>query len=529
MSAPMKVALYLRVSSEKQAEKDLSIPSQRKALQKYALDKGWEIVQEFVDEAQSARSAKRQDFQNMIALAKKKPPPFNVILVWKLSRFARSREDSIIYKALLRKNGVQLISINEQIDDSPAGKMLEGIIEVMDEFYSTNLAHDTVRGMKENAERGFFNGGYIPYGYELDLVKINGRTKRKWKINEEEAPVVRRMFELCHKGMGAKEIVKKFASEGIKNRKGKDWGKPNVYYILKNENYTGTYTWEREGEGVLRFSNHHPAIISKPTFDKAQEILLDRSPKQIHPRRVSSNYLLSGFLYCTTCGLRMKTVSANSGKQHYYVCPNFLNKGKHSCKNKGFNLKKAEDFIIEVIKDKILTEKNLKELVEVVHEELSMLKKNSKNNLGHIDKQLKIIDSKMKKLYESIETGKLDLDILAPRLNELQKNKNALLAEHSELKEQTEQDIELPKLSRAEVEVFVKDLRHLLSKSPVIEKKGFIKSFIKRINVNPPHAEIEYTIPMKPFKKEGPPQKTETLEVLPFNLNGSHWLTLLVP
>src|SRR3990167_1731485 len=170
-----KVALYLRVSSEKQAEKDLSIPSQRKALQKYAAEKGWIIVQEFVDEAQSARSAKRPAFQEMISLAKKKPPPFNVILVWKLSRFARSREDSIIYKTLLRKNGVQLISINEQIDNSPAGKMLEGIIEVMDEFYSTNLAHDTVRGMKENAQQGYFNGGYVPYGYELDLVKVNGR------------------------------------------------------------------------------------------------------------------------------------------------------------------------------------------------------------------------------------------------------------------------------------------------------------------------------------------------------------------
>jgi DNA invertase Pin-like site-specific DNA recombinase len=115
-----------------------------------------------VDEARSARTADRPKFQEMISAAKQKQPPFNTILVWKLSRFARNREDSIIYKKLLRKHGVDVVSINEQIDDSPSGKLLEGIIEVIDEFYSANLSHDTIRGMKENARRGFLNGSIPP-------------------------------------------------------------------------------------------------------------------------------------------------------------------------------------------------------------------------------------------------------------------------------------------------------------------------------------------------------------------------------
>jgi len=121
------------VSSEKQAETDLSIAAQLKALRRYALDRDWEVYREFVDEAESARTANRPAFKDMIALAKQREKPFDAILVWKLSRFARNREDSIIYKSLLRKYGISVISMNEQVDESPAGMLLEGMIEVFDE------------------------------------------------------------------------------------------------------------------------------------------------------------------------------------------------------------------------------------------------------------------------------------------------------------------------------------------------------------------------------------------------------------
>ena len=122
----MNVAVYARVSSEKQAEKDLSLPAQLKALRDYALKRNWTIVEEFIDAAESARTADRPAFQKMITEAKQKNPPFNIILVWKLNRFARNREDSIIYKSLLRKRGIQIISINENLDDGPTG-LLKGL------------------------------------------------------------------------------------------------------------------------------------------------------------------------------------------------------------------------------------------------------------------------------------------------------------------------------------------------------------------------------------------------------------------
>ena len=160
----MNVAAYARASSLAQ-DVDLSISAQINALRRYALDKGMIIVEEYIEEAESGRSADRPAFLRMISDAKQEPKPFEEILVWKLSRFARNREDSIVYKTMLKKRGVRVISINEPIDDGPSGQLLAGIIETVDEFYSLNLAQDVLRGMREAASRGFWVNSRAPYGY----------------------------------------------------------------------------------------------------------------------------------------------------------------------------------------------------------------------------------------------------------------------------------------------------------------------------------------------------------------------------
>ena len=160
----MKVALYARVSSDKQ-DTDLSISSQLRALREYAEKQGYQVVREFVDEVESGRTISRPAFRDMISLAKRPDRTFEAILVWKYARFARNREDSIVYKTLLRKNGVQVISINEPFEDTPTGRLLEAIIESLDEFYSDNLGEEVTRGMRESASRGFYLSAKPPYGY----------------------------------------------------------------------------------------------------------------------------------------------------------------------------------------------------------------------------------------------------------------------------------------------------------------------------------------------------------------------------
>ena len=172
----MKVAIYARVSSDRQ-DVDLSIAAQLRALREYAAKQGDQGVREYVDEAESGRTADRPQFQRMIAEARRASRPFQLILVWKYSRFARSREDSAVFKSLLKKHGVRVVSITEPFDDSPTGRLMEAIIESLDEFYSANLGQEVLRGMRESASRGFYVASRAPYGYWRVKVK-DGKMER---------------------------------------------------------------------------------------------------------------------------------------------------------------------------------------------------------------------------------------------------------------------------------------------------------------------------------------------------------------
>lgn len=216
----MKIAAYARVSSDKQ-DVDLSLSAQLKAIREYAEKNGHEIVREFVDEAESGRTAARPAFREMIALSKIKSSPFEAILVWKLNRFARSREDSIVYKALLRKNDIQIISINEPLEDTPTGRLLEGIIETLDEFYSANLGQDIKRGMRENASRGFYNSSRPPYGYHTEKVKDGARFRNRLAPdpkNSVSVKTVKRVFDMASRDIGCKKIAIILNEEGAENK-----------------------------------------------------------------------------------------------------------------------------------------------------------------------------------------------------------------------------------------------------------------------------------------------------------------------
>ena len=173
-----------------------------------------------MDEAESGRSIDRPGFKAMIACARQQSTPFAAILVWKLSRFARNREDSIIYKSLLRKRGIQVISINEPLEDTPSGRLLEGIIEVIDEFYSANLSEDVVRGMRESVSRGFYPGGTVPYGYNRATFHDGDTPRSRLEPDPHTAPVVERIFRECLSGQGPVEITRGLDADGLRTRSG---------------------------------------------------------------------------------------------------------------------------------------------------------------------------------------------------------------------------------------------------------------------------------------------------------------------
>ena len=180
-------ALYARVSSDRQ-DVDLSVAAQLRALRDYAQRNGYLVAREYVDEAESGRIADRPQFSRMLDEASKPEAPFKEILVWKFSRFTRKREHAVAFKSMLRRRGVRVVSITEQADDTPTGKLLEAIIESVDEFYSENLAQEVLRGMREAASRGFWMTTYAPYGYRRATFRTESKSAPSWSWTRPPTP-----------------------------------------------------------------------------------------------------------------------------------------------------------------------------------------------------------------------------------------------------------------------------------------------------------------------------------------------------
>ena len=514
----MKVALYARVSSARQ-DTVLSLGGQLRALREYAASHGYDVAREFVDESESGRTSDRPAFLEMIGLAKLKTPPFQAIVVWKLNRFARNRIDSITYKTLLRNKGVQVISINEPIDDSPTGRLTEGLIESIDEFYSANLAQDIKRGMRENAARGFFNGSRPPYGFRKVPVKDGGKTRHRLEPEDSSCAsvqVVRRMFDLVANGTGCKAIAQLLNREGIRTSTGNRWGAVTVHKVLTNEAYKGTLLWggrpghpaARSGDTPVRVDGAWPAIVNRETFDLTQTRLSRRAPRAVHPRTVSSAYLLSGLLYCR-CGASMTGRSAKSGRHFYYGCSRASKQGREACSQRMLPREKLERLVIEQLRDRVLTEKNLEQLVMLVNEKLEGAAKELNERLKLIELETTDVTSRLSRLYDALETGKVTVDDLAPRLKELRRRLSDL--QQAKVKVGTETVARgVQRLDASTVLAYAQDLIGLLNESEHTERKAFLRSFVRGITITGGQGKIRYVMPLPPDGK-----RTGYLEVLP--------------
>jgi site-specific DNA recombinase len=499
MNAELKrVAIYARVSSEKQ-DTDLSISAQLKALREYAAKSNWIIVKEFVDEAESGRTAARPAFREMVSMARRPSRPFDTILVWKYSRFARSREDSIVYKTMLRKNGVQVVSITEPFEDTPTGRLLEAMIESLDEFYSANLGQEVLRGMRESASRGFYISARPPYGYTRIKIRDGNKERPKLEVDPHTAPIVKRIFRILLEGLGLTEVAKVLNGEGIPGPKGKRWGKTTLYGLLINEVYAGTLVWGRRGKNrqPVRVENAWPAIVEKENFQMAQGLLKERSPKMTHPRRTVSPYLLSGVARCGRCGKALIASEAKGGLFCYYVCGTLIRQGAGSCDTPYLNAHKFEDLVITKIKEHILTEENLRELVRLVNEQMDTQAKEYRERLDTIAQEMASTSQRLDRLYDALETGKLTLEDLSPRIQELRQRQEKLQASKWEA-EALLSDRRVQLADLATVTEYVDDLRNLLTYSSLAEQRTFIRSFVKEVKVTGKEVLLTYTMPLPP-------------------------------
>ena len=497
----MQVALYARVSSDRQ-DVDLSISAQLKALRDWALQHDHEVVKEFVDEAQSGRTVTRPVFQEMIGLARRKVPPFEAILLWKFSRFARNREDSIIHKSMLNRRGIQVISITEPIEPSPTGRMMEGMLEVLDEYYSANMAQDITRGMRESASRGFWVGSRPPFGYIREKVQDGPRERSRLAVDPVNSHVVVRIFDEALNGHGAKEIASRLNSDGVPSPANRKWGRSAVHHLLTNENYTGTLVWGTHGHfhkaaglDPVKVADAHTAIVSREDYEQVQQRLRSRSPRRMPPGRVNSRYALSGILKCGHCRKSMFGMGAKSGKYHYYVCATAYREGRASCKGRSVRTEVIEGAIIRLVEEMILTKDNLAEIVRIFNTDQAGAEDRNSSELRNLDLRLKQLRLRLDRLYEALETEQLDITELAPRIRELRAQEEGLLDARVKLDvridDRAAEGIELEMVAS-----YVTDLRALLNTGSPTEKRETLASFIKEVVRLDDEAIIEYTIPV---------------------------------
>lgn len=420
---------YVRVSTDKQEE--LSPDSQEKLLKDYAKKNGIILTKIFFEIGVSGRKAiKRPEFQKMIAEAKSKEHPVDVILVWKFSRFARNQEESIVYKSLLsKKHNVEVTSVSEPLVDGPFGSLIERIIEWMDEYYSIRLSGEVTRGMTEKALRGGYQAR-PPLGY-----KIVERGKPP-VIVPEEAEIVRLIFDkYVNEKMNFFDIARYLNSIGLKTSHNKEFECRSIEYIVQNPTYCGMIRWNRtvnetneirpKEQWIVTEGQHEP-IISKELFEQAQ----NQHKQTYHPRgaRPSSTYKhwLSGLVKCPACGRTMiaKSVSRKTKENYcYFTCYGYT-KGKCLAKSSISSLV-LEPAVLNSIRSVLdsgdITYRYIAPETDINVDENLILQE-----------QLKSVENKMNRIKEAYRNG-------IDTLEEYQDNKRLIQKERDGLLEQLEQ------------------------------------------------------------------------------------------
>ena len=399
---------------------------------------------------------------------------------------------------MLRRKGIRVVSITEHADDSPTGKLMEAIIESVDEFYSENLAQEVVRGMREAASRGFWVASRVPYGYRKLMVQDGAKKRPTLEPDEATSAVVERIFNMAESGRGILNITRTLNDEGIANPTGRLWSKNGVHIILRNPVYTGTLVWGTDSKDKaepVRVEKAFPAIVSKAQFKRVNRKLRSRAPRRTHPRRVGSSYLLSGLVRCRACNRALSGQDAKSGRFAYYVCQSIMKRGKDACETPRLNARRFEELVVGKIRENVLTESNIRDLVKLVDEEMDGIAHEQRQRLETVESELVDVKRRLERLYDLAETTDLNIDDFKPRIRDHRERQEKLETAAAEARAMLSQRREV--LDDVEtIAAYAQDMSVFLNKSELTERRAFIESFVKEIVVQPGNALVRYTIPM---------------------------------
>lgn len=424
----MNAVIYARYSSDNQREE--SIEGQLRECMAFAERKGYRVIRSYADRAISGKRAdNRPEFQQMIADSSK--GEFEAVIVWKIDRFSRDKYDSVCYKSKLNKNGVNVISATEPIDNSPEGKLMESIFEGFSEYYIKDLEMKTSRGMTENTLKGKFNGGNITYGYYIDEDK-------HFQIDENTAPIVRDIFTRYANGETIKSIIEEMNKKGIKNRN-KPFTYHFIHWMINNRRYLGEYSFRdtMNTEAI-------PAIISEEIFEKCQKRLQQNKKMPAKFRNIDEKYFLTGKIFCGKCSSTMSGISGTAKSKENYRYYQCMNSKKKKCDKKIIQKAMIEktilDMTLEIFKDS--------ELIKKISERCYSMQSTESSQVPILKKQLKTVQKEIDNVMNAIKAGiitKSTKDTLT-KLEEEQENIQISLAR---------EQIIHPILSREQIEFWI--------------------------------------------------------------------------
>ncbi len=454
--------IYARFSSHAQNEQ--SIEGQLKECYAFAERSGLRIVHEYIDRALTGTTDKRPEFLQMIEDSKRKG--FQFVVVYQLDRFARNRYDSATYKAKLKKNGVRVLSAKENITDDASGILIEGVLESMAEYYSAELSQKIKRGIAISASKCKFFGGKVPLGYKID-------EKKDYVINEETAPIVRRMFEMLAGGYNYAQIARYMNERGIPTSTGGKWGKNSFNSIFSNRRYLGKYIFHGE-----EIDGGIPQLIDDELFADVQKVL-ERYAAAPSRGKAKVEYLLSEKLLCDKCGHKMTGISSTSKSKkihHYYKC---VGTTKGVCDKRTIRKQFIEDEIVYAIVGNG-TEQNphgvlTDDFIDMVAAETYMLIQEERN-----DSEIKRLESlvadnqkAINNLMQALMLGKIADTILA----QIEK----LESENKELNDTIESEKALQiNYTYADIRKWLQHFR-TLDYSKTKNRKDLIDTFIYRV------------------------------------------------
>ena len=454
----MNAVIYARYSSDNQREE--SIEGQLRECMEYCKKNGMVVVKEYIDRAFSAKTDHRPDFQRMIKDSAK--GLFDVVVVWKLDRFARNRYDSAHYKAALKKNGVRVVSAKENIADGPEGIILESMLEGMAEYYSAELSEKVIRGHTENALKCKYNGGTPTFGFQIDADK-------HYQPDPITAPVVLDIFKMYDTGSTMKEIVDHLNGLGVTTVRGKPADMNFISGILHNRRYIGEYRYRD-----IVVPDGIPALVPTDLFERVQS-QMQKNKKAPARHKAEDDYLLTTKLFCGSCKAMMVgecgTSSSKGQVYHYYRCVNSKRKKTCNAKHKSVRKEPLERAVVDSVMRNIMDDA----FVEYFTDQALAVQGQESSELPALRRQLADTEKAIDNLLNAIQAGAFNASVKR-RLDEMEETKEKL--ELSIVKE----EIRKPQFTREQIQFYILQFRKV-DLNTLEGRRRLIDSFVNSVVV----------------------------------------------